>query len=109
MQMATVSRSGLQTFVAEIGLEPLPEFAAADVLNNPVDIYHSYLAAVFGDIVGCDADIVYSSIQAAGTAENGDLDFVLPKLKLSGSNPKELAGELVKKVCLGLASGNFEG
>ena len=42
--MATASLPGLEAFVAEIGLGPIPSFAAADVLNNPIDIYHSYLA-----------------------------------------------------------------
>jgi arginyl-tRNA synthetase len=98
--MATISLSGLQAFVADIGLDPIPSFAAADVLNNPLDIYHSYLAGVFQAIIGCDADVVYSSIQPPGTTENGDLDIVLPKLKLPGTSPKELAGKLIEKVRL---------
>jgi arginyl-tRNA synthetase len=96
--MATVSLSGLQTFVGEIGLDPIPSFAAADVLNNPIDIYHSYLAEVFGALVECDPDLVYNSIQPAGTAGNGDLNIVLPRLKLPGASPKSLAIELLKKV-----------
>jgi arginyl-tRNA synthetase len=96
--MATVSFLGLQAFVAEIGLGPIPSFAAADVLNNPIDIYRSYLAEVFRTLVECDPDLVYNSIQPASTVGNGDLDFVLPKLKLSSASPKELAGELLKKV-----------
>ena len=96
--MATVSLSGLQAFVAEIGLDPIPSFAAADILNNPIDIYHSYLAEVFRELVQCDPDLVYNSIQPASTVGNGDLDIVLPKLKLPGVSPRELAGELLKKV-----------
>jgi arginyl-tRNA synthetase len=98
--MATVSLPGLQAFVAKIGLDPIPSFAAADVLHNPIDIYHSYLAEVFRTLVKCDPDLVYSSIQPASSAGNGDLDIVLPKLKLSGVSPKELADELLKKVSL---------
>jgi arginyl-tRNA synthetase len=97
--MATASLPGLQAFVAEIGLEPIPSFTAADVLNNPIDIYHSYLAEHFQTLVECDPDLVYDSIQPANTTGNGDLDIVLPKLKLPGASPKELAGELLKKVC----------
>lgn len=98
--MATISLSGLQAFVADIGLDPIPSFSAADVLNNPLDIYHSYLAGVFQAIIGCDADVIYSSIQPPSAAENGDLDIVLPKLKLPGTSPKQLAGELIGKVSL---------
>jgi arginyl-tRNA synthetase len=96
--MATSSLPGLQAFVTEIGLEPLPYFAAADVLNNPIDIYHSYLAEHLQALVECDPHLVYNSIQLSKTIEDGDLDIVVPKLKLLGVSPKELAGELLKKV-----------
>jgi arginyl-tRNA synthetase len=95
--MATASLLGLQAFVAEIASEPLPFFAAADVLNNPIDIYHSYLAGRIQTLVDCDPNLVYDSIQPANTIGNGDLVIVLPRLKLSGISPKELAGELLKK------------
>jgi arginyl-tRNA synthetase len=96
----TTSLPGLQAFLAELGLElePLPSFAAADVLNKPIDIYHSYLAEHFQKLVDCDRGLVYDSIQPANTTGNGDLDVVLPKLKLPGITSKELAGELLKKV-----------
>ncbi|KAH8593952.1 arginyl-tRNA synthetase [Bisporella sp. PMI_857] len=95
--MATTSLLGLQAFVTEIGLELLPSFVAADVLNNPIDIYHSYLAEHLQSLVECDPHLAYNSIQASKTIEDGDLDIVLPKLKLEGIEPKELAGELLKK------------
>jgi arginyl-tRNA synthetase len=96
--MATASLPALQAFVAEMELEPIPFFAASNVLNNPIDIYHSYLAKHFQTLVECDPDLVYDSIQPANTTGNGDLDIVLPKLKLTGTSPKELASELLKKV-----------
>ncbi|KAL5321206.1 hypothetical protein ACEPPN_012018 [Leptodophora sp. 'Broadleaf-Isolate-01'] len=95
----TTSLPGLQAFLAELGLNlgPIPFFAAADVLNKPIDIYHSYLAEHVQQLVDCDRGLVYDSIQPANTTGNGDLDVVLPKLKLPGITPKELAGELLKK------------
>ena len=96
--MATTSLAGLQALVADIGLQPIPSFTAADVLNNPLDIYHLYLAENFQTLVECEPELVYSSIQLSNTIENGDLDIVLPRLKLSGPKPRELAGELIKKV-----------
>jgi arginyl-tRNA synthetase len=97
--MATTSLPGLEALVAEIGLGPVPFFAAADVLNNPLDIYHSYLAADFQQLVGSDPELVYKAIQPPNAIQDGDLDIVLPRLKLSGGNPKELAGELLRQVC----------
>jgi arginyl-tRNA synthetase len=99
MMATTTSLPGLQALLADIGLEPIPSFAAADVLNNPIDIYHSYLAEHFQALVECDRDLVYKSILPANTTGHGDLDIVLPKLKLPGAKPKELAVDLRKKVC----------
>lgn len=102
--MATASLPGLQAFAADIGLEPIPGFAEADVLNSPIDIYHSYLAERLLALVECDPQLVYNSIQPSKTIEDGDLDIVLPKLKLDGIKPKELAGELLKKVSQSVSS-----
>ena len=96
--MATASLVGLQAFVAEIGLRPIPHFAEADVLNSPIDIYHSYLAERLLALVECNPHLVYNSIQLSKTIDEGDLDIVLPKLKLDGIKPKELAAELLSKV-----------
>lgn len=97
--MTTASLPGLQAFVGDIGLDPIPSFAEADLLNNPIDIYHSYLAGLFQALVECDPELVYNSIQPSSTFGNGDLDIVLPKLKLAdGISPKQLASELIKKV-----------
>jgi arginyl-tRNA synthetase len=96
--MATSSLPSLQAFVTGIGLEPLPSFAEGDVLNNPIDICHLYLAEHLRTLVECDPHLVYNSIQLSKTIEDGDLDIVLPRLKLDGIKPKELASELLKKV-----------
>jgi hypothetical protein len=97
--MATTSLPGLEAFVAELGLGRVPSFAAADVLNDPMDLCHSYLAEYFQQLVGCDRGLVYKAIQPPNTIQDGDLDIVLPRLKLPGGSPKELAGELLKQVC----------
>jgi len=96
--MATTSLPGLEAYVAELGLGPIPPFAAADVLNNPIDLCHSYLAEHFQHLLERDPDLIYSAIQPPGTTTDGDLDIVLPRLKLPGGNSKELAGELIKKI-----------
>ena len=68
--MATASLAGLQAFVSEIGLRPIPEFAAADVLKSPIDIYHSYLAERLLALVECDPHLVYNAIQPSKTIDD---------------------------------------
>jgi hypothetical protein len=77
--MATVSLAGLETRLVDLGLGPCPSFASADVLNRPLDIVRSYLAAHLQAL--CD-----ESIQPATRIGNRDLDIVLPKLKLPDSS-----------------------
>jgi len=105
--MATTFLPCLEALAAEIGLGPIPSFAAADILNNFIDIYHSYLAENFQTLADCNPNIVYDSIQPSNTTENGDLDIILPKLKLPGATPKELAAKLLKKVCWFPQSGHI--
>jgi arginyl-tRNA synthetase len=95
----TACLPGLEALLADLGLGPIPSFTAADVLNHPIDIYHSYLAANFQNLVECDPDLVYESILPANTTGNGDLDIVLPRLKLPGASPKELAEKLINQAC----------
>jgi arginyl-tRNA synthetase len=97
--MPTTSLAGLEAFVAELGLGPVPSFAAADVLIDPMDLCHSYLAEHFQRVVEADPDSVYKAIQPPSTSQDGDLDIVLPRLKLPSGNPKQLAGELLRQVC----------
>jgi hypothetical protein len=51
-----------------------PSFAAEDVLNNLIDICHSYLAEHLQMLVECDPYLVYNPIQPSNTIENGDLE-----------------------------------
>jgi arginyl-tRNA synthetase len=97
--MARSSLLGLKSLVEEIGLGPIPSFEAANILNNFIDIYRSYLAENFQTLIECNSNLIYESIQLSNATANGDLDIVLPKLRLPGTNPKELVGELMRKVC----------
>lgn len=97
--MPTTSLAGLEAFVAELGLGGVPSFAAADVLKDPMDLCPSYLAEHFQRVVEADPDSVYKAIQPQSTIQDGDLDIVLPRLKLPSGSPKQLAGELLKQVC----------
>jgi arginyl-tRNA synthetase len=69
----------------------------AEVLANPLDVYRTYLAQVLADVVGCDIDAAYKSIQWPNNIFNGDLSVILPKLR-PGAKADEVAIELMKKV-----------
>ncbi|KAK0642964.1 hypothetical protein B0T16DRAFT_459159 [Cercophora newfieldiana] len=95
--MATRTLDGLTALLQGLDLDEIPTFPSADPLRQPVDIFHAYLAVALQALVGCDAQQAYDSITPANTVGNGDLDIVLPKLKLPGDpNLQDLAADITR-------------
>lgn len=85
----------LRTHLAHLGLESqMPEIPAADVLVKPLDIFRSHLAYLVASALGCDVSLAYDSIRLSNDLSQGDLEVVLPKLKLENLEP----GDVVQKV-----------
>lgn len=96
--MATTTLDGLTALMQGLDLDGIPTFPQADPLRQPVDIFHAYLAQALQEQVGCDAQQAYDSISPANTVGNGDLDIILPKLKLEGApDLQDLAADLARK------------
>ena len=101
----TLSVSALQEKLQTLGVgTPIPSFKGTDVLTNPVDIYRSYLADTLTRLIDCDAQLVYESIQWTNSLPNGDLVLVVPRLRLKGVKPADLAKDLSDKVRIVLSN-----
>jgi len=99
--MATTGSVGaLETALGRLGLKtPIPMFAAANVLNNPLDIARSYLADALLSLVEADPAKVYDSIQSSpNDTAAGDLCVKLPKFSPKDSDVEEFGFELMQKV-----------
>ncbi|WEW61467.1 arginyl-tRNA synthetase [Emydomyces testavorans] len=93
--MATLTHQGiLQILGGEI---PVPDFPAVNIVDNPVDIYRSFLADTVQRLTGCDKDAAYDAIQRTSSANNGDLVLVVPRLRVKGVKPNDLAGQIISK------------
>ncbi|EFX05280.1 arginyl-tRNA synthetase [Grosmannia clavigera kw1407] len=80
--MATVA--GLEALLVNLGLEmPVPRFPAADVLAKPIDVFRGYLATLLGSILTLDASAIYAAIASTSDISLGDLDVIIPRLRLS--------------------------
>ncbi|KAK3689531.1 arginyl-tRNA synthetase [Podospora appendiculata] len=96
--MATTSLDALQGLLENLGLEdPIPPFTSCDVLTRPLDIFHSYLADILVKIAYCEPQVAYDAIQWATDMNNGDLDVVVPKLRIKTTDNKELTRDLAEK------------
>lgn len=97
--LATLSLSSLQAYLEGLGVPtPVPQFPLANLADNPNDIYRSYIAAALEKLIDCDRVLLYESLQRTSTLSKGDLVLVLPRLRLKGIKPSDLAAELAAKV-----------
>lgn len=96
--MATLQADTLQVLLNKLGVEDfVNSYQSADVLTRPLDIYRSHLAEILVPFTECEPNVAYESIQEL--SDSGDLEIVVPRLRIKGSNPKDLAFELAQKVC----------
>src|SRR5690242_1416490 len=79
--MATVSIDGLQSFLADLGLQtPIPSFESANVRCKPLDIGRSYLAeTLLGILENEEPSTVYKSIRWPNDIESGDFYVPVPR------------------------------
>jgi arginyl-tRNA synthetase len=101
--MASLSLSGLQALLHGVGVDdsiPTSDFPQVNVLINSIDIYRCYLAKFIAKIVGCDTQLAYDALQWTATLAKGDLVMVVPRLRLKGVQPNQLAIEIASKVLI---------
>lgn len=78
---------------------PVPSYGAAQILDNAIDIYRSYLANILEPMLkDASSQNVYDSIQYTNSLSHGDLIIVIPRLQLKRSNPIEVAKDLASQV-----------
>ena len=95
--MSTLSLEGIQTLLAEVGVEdPLIVHDDLDVLNDLLDVYRSHLAGFIARETRCTLEVALKCLQ--WPSEMGDLTAVLPRLRLRDVIATDLATELAVKV-----------
>jgi arginyl-tRNA synthetase len=98
--MSTLHVNGLQRLLRALSVDETTfssDSASGDVLANPLDVFRSVLADLLANILACDPQSAYNSIQWPNNIFNGDLSVTLPKL-CPGRKPDETSSELVNKV-----------
>ena len=96
--MTTLTVPDIEGLVKRVGLIiPIPEFSSSNVLSNPLDIGHSYIADIIRLQTQCDEDTAWNSIQWPNNIYNGDFAIILPKLG-HHADSKSLAFNITQKV-----------
>ena len=78
--------------------EEIPVFPDSNPTTNPVDIYRCIIAHHLAPITGVDINLVYPALEWTQTLDKGDLVVPVPRLRVKGRKPEELATEWAEKV-----------
>jgi len=64
---------------------------------NVVDLMRNYIAEELHKISGVDTSLIFPALEWTNTMERGDLLIPVPRLRIKGANPKDLAAEWAEK------------
>ncbi|KAF8466669.1 hypothetical protein BDZ91DRAFT_657693 [Kalaharituber pfeilii] len=84
--------------LSKIGLnELITPFPESNPGTNPVDIFRCYIADRLSAISGVDKSLVYPALEWTNQFDKGDLILAVPRLRVKGKKPDELAKEWAEK------------
>lgn len=75
---------------------------------NVVDLMRNYISNELSTISGVDRSLIFPALEWTNTLERGDLLIPIPRLRIKGANPKELAIEWASKFPCGEYLSNVE-
>ncbi len=67
---------------------------------NPVDIYRCYISDTLANITNLDAKTIFSALQWMQTLDKGDLNLAVPRLRVNGYAPNDLAKQWAEAVSI---------
>lgn len=64
---------------------------------NVVDLMRNYITQELSKISGVDPSLIFPALEWTNTMDRGDLLIPVPRLRIKGSNPKDLAADWASK------------
>lgn len=64
---------------------------------NVVDLFRNYISQELSKIADIKPELIYEALEWTNTLERGDLLIPVPRLRIKGANPKDLATEWAEK------------
>lgn len=78
--------------------EPITVYPESNITTNPIDVFRSYITKTLSEISGVDANLIYPALEWTTGFDKGDLVLAVPRLRIKGKQPAELAKEWAEKV-----------
>lgn len=67
---------------------------------SPVDIFRCFVSENLAKISGVHAETIYPALQWTQTLDKGDLNLAIPRLRLKGKPPNDLAKQWAEAVSM---------
>ncbi|KAK9367115.1 hypothetical protein V1509DRAFT_672515 [Lipomyces kononenkoae] len=68
-----------------------------NIAGNPFDLFRANIAKTLSEVSGVEADIIVPALEWTMTPDRGDLVIAIPRLRVKGRKPDELAAEWAEK------------
>ncbi|CAB5172559.1 uncharacterized protein OCT59_005222 [Rhizophagus irregularis] len=75
---------------------PVPQVKGADLENNKLDSFRSFVASIVAEFSGISADNILAILEVPRNPEHGDIAIAVPRLRVQG-NPAQIAQQWVEK------------
>ena len=85
------------------GVDLRPDFIDAFPHYNPLDTLRCGVAEELAKLSGVEKSLIFPSLAFANTLDKGDLVLAVPRLRIKGKKPQELAEEWAANVELPVA------
>ncbi|AAS53168.1 AFL206Cp [Eremothecium gossypii ATCC 10895] len=79
--------------LAKLSIQAPTKMAGSHPEANVVDLIRNYITDELSRISGVAGPLIYEALEWTNTLERGDLLIPVPRLRIKGSNPKDLAAE----------------
>ncbi|SCU82859.1 LAMI_0C01156g1_1 [Lachancea mirantina] len=86
-------QSALASELQKLSLEQPQKLEGSFPEYNVVDFMRNYISEELSKISGVNASLIFPALEWTNTQERGDLLIPVPRLRIKGANPKDLAVE----------------
>ncbi|KAM3162451.1 Arginyl-tRNA synthetase [Lachancea thermotolerans] len=96
-----MSATSITSQLQKLSIQEPPALEGSFPNVNVVDLMRNFISVELSKISGVDTQLIYPALEWTNTLERGDLLIPVPRLRIKGSNPKDLATEWAEKFPLG--------
>ncbi|KAK9470559.1 uncharacterized protein V1510DRAFT_422645 [Dipodascopsis tothii] len=100
---ATSEPTGLVAQLSKLGISPsdVVDYPSSNIAGNPFDVFRAYISDEMTKLTGISRDVIIPALEWTQASDRGDLVLAVPRLRVKGAKPDELAAEWADKFPVG--------